>query len=79
MSRPSVAMEVHPEVYKWLGALQLVDGSKPTPAVTRSGKILLDDDTAFSFENGQVNAWRPAPRTPTPHPKTPTCRSLGEG
>lgn len=47
-------MEVHPEVFRWLGALHLVDGGKPTPRVTRSGKILLDDDVATDFENGQV-------------------------
>lgn len=49
-------MEVHPEVYKWLGTLNLVDVSKPTPPVTRNGRIALDDDVAVGFENGQVRA-----------------------
>ena len=53
-------MEVHPEVYRWLGALHLVDGSAPPPPLTRSGKVLLHDEAGYSFENGQVKlkcAW----------------------
>jgi hypothetical protein len=46
-------MEVHPEVFRWLGALQLVDG-RTTPPVSRWGKVPLDEATGDSFENGQV-------------------------
>ena len=61
-------MEVHPEVYKWLGALQIVDASRP-PTINRSGMAALDEDTTMDFENGAV---RPATRE-TPgigHPPT---------
>ena len=51
-------MEVHPEVYKWLGALQIVDASRP-PTINRSGMAALDEDTTMDFENGAV---RPATR-----------------
>jgi hypothetical protein len=51
-------MEIHPEVYRWLGTLQLVPvaATNDMPPVTRSGKILLDDAAAASFENGQARA-----------------------
>jgi hypothetical protein len=46
-------MEVHPEVYNWLGALQIIDGSRP-PTITNSGMAALDEDTTMDFENGAV-------------------------
>ena len=49
-------MEVHPEVYNWLGALQIIDGSRP-PTINNSGMAALDEDTTMDFENGAV---RPA-------------------
>ena len=49
-------MEVHPEVYNWLGALQIIDGSRP-PTINNSGMAALDEDTTIDFENGAV---RPA-------------------
>jgi hypothetical protein len=51
-------MELHPEVYNWLGALQIVDASRP-PTINRSGMAALDEDTTMDFENGAV---RPATR-----------------
>jgi hypothetical protein len=65
-------MEVHPEVYKWLGLLQLVDGAAPPPPVTSRGLIALDDDAAVSFENGQVRAHaNPHPSLPRKKPHKP--------
>lgn len=46
-------MEIHPEVYNWLGALHIVDGSNPPP-INRSGMITLDADATEDFENGAV-------------------------
>ena len=65
-------MDVHPEVYKWLGLLQLVDGAAPPPPVTSRGLIALDDDAAVSFENGQVRAHaNPHPSLPRKKPHKP--------
>ena len=63
-------MELHPEVYNWLGALQIVDASRP-PTINRSGMAALDEDTTMDFENGAV---RPATReTPGLTPHCPIC------
>ena len=61
----SAAMEVHPEVYKWLGALGIIDGSREPPPPGRSGKVALDERVATDFENGQVRRTAvPAARSP---------------
>jgi hypothetical protein len=61
-------MEVHPEVYNWLGALQIIDGSRP-PTINNSGMAALDEDTTMDFENGAVRpATRETPGSDTPLP-----------
>ena len=50
-------MEVHPEVYRWLGALHVIDPRAPAPSVTRQRyRVMLDEQTSMDFENGQVRA-----------------------
>ena len=46
-------MGIHHEVYYWLGALHIVEGTTPPP-VSRSGMITLDADATEDFENGAV-------------------------
>ena len=68
-------MEVHPEVYRWLGALHVIDPRAPAPSVTRSGRVMLDEQTSMDFENGQVRAVaspRPFRVVPRPGEYRPT-------
>ena len=48
-------MQVHPDVFRWLGALGMMEGGKLTPpASKRTGKVAIPDDLSDQFENGQV-------------------------
>ena len=48
-------MQVHPDVFRWLGVLGMMEGGKLTPpASKRTGKVAVPDDLADQFENGQV-------------------------
>lgn len=48
-------MQVHPDVFRWLGVLGMMEGGKLTPpASKRTGKVAIPDDLSDQFENGQV-------------------------
>ena len=47
-------MQVHPDVYRWLGVLGMMEAGKLTPpASKRTGKVMVPDDLSDHFENGQ--------------------------
>ena len=58
-------MEVHPEVYRWLGALHVIDPRAPAPSVTRSGRVMLDEQTSMDFENADQARGREPPSFPS--------------
>jgi len=48
-------MQVHPDVFRWLGVLGMMEAGKLTPpASKRTGKVMVPDDLSDHFENGQV-------------------------
>jgi|EP00982_Pelagococcus_subviridis_P008598 hypothetical protein len=57
-------MEVHPEVYKWLGALGCVD-DRAHPQMNARGLVVMDDNSSYAFENGSV---RPRARVSSSRP-----------